>query len=235
MPGMTCSAFAGSLTDLARNAPIGVPERSALMAHIDVCDRCRSAFDQQVRLSATAAVLAARVGEISAPWQVERAVLSELKTSGRVQRRRFIYGIVGGALAASLAVFWWFASRPEPAISIAQSAPMKRQQMPDAVVTSVRASDGAPRIRRVSQPVSEKASKPASDPEQPFIAIPYTLPLEPYERAAVVRMELPVAALIAAGVPTSLMDPGALAQTDVLVGQDGRARAIRLVSVSTLN
>ncbi len=78
-------------------------------------------------------------------------------------------------------------------------------------------------------------AKPAPLPQQPFIAIPYTLPLEPYERADVMRMDVPVAALIAAGLPMHMADPAALARADVLVGQDGRARAVRLISISTSN
>jgi len=37
--------------------------------------------------------------------------------------------------------------------------------------------------------------------EQPFVPIPYVAPLAQYERAEVVRMELPVSVLIAAGFP----------------------------------
>jgi len=66
--------------------------------------------------------------------------------------------------------------------------------------------------------------------EQPFVAIPYVAPLAPYERAEVVRMQLPVSALIAAGLQVGMVDPGAQVMADVLVGQDGRARALRLVT-----
>jgi hypothetical protein len=66
--------------------------------------------------------------------------------------------------------------------------------------------------------------------EQPFVPIPYLAPPAPYERIEVVRMELPVAALIAAGLTVRTADPGARVEADVLVGQDGRARAVRLVS-----
>jgi hypothetical protein len=73
---------------------------------------------------------------------------------------------------------------------------------------------------------------PVADSEQPYIAIPYVTQLAPYERAEVVRMRLPVAALVAAGLPVRNVDPGADVEADVLVGQDGRARALRLVSMN---
>ena len=76
-------------------------------------------------------------------------------------------------------------------------------------------------------------SEDVRESEQPFVPIPYVTPLGAYERAEIVRMEVPVAALIAAGLPMRTTDPGARAEADVVVGQDGRARAVRLISVST--
>jgi hypothetical protein len=85
------------------------------------------------------------------------------------------------------------------------------------------------------------AHEPAAPPsvqaeaEQPFVPIPYVLPPGPYERVEVVRMKLPVAALIAAGFRIQTADLGAQAEADVIVGQDGRPRAVRLISISSLN
>jgi hypothetical protein len=74
-----------------------------------------------------------------------------------------------------------------------------------------------------------------TEAEQPFVPIPYVLPPAPYERVEIVRMQVPVAALISAGVPVGSADPGAQAEADVLVGQDGRPRAVRLISISSFN
>jgi ferric-dicitrate binding protein FerR (iron transport regulator) len=76
---------------------------------------------------------------------------------------------------------------------------------------------------------------PVEQSEAPFVPIPYLAPPAPYERIEVVRMQVPVAALIAAGVPVRTADPGARVEADVMVGQDGRARAVRLVPNSSLN
>jgi hypothetical protein len=67
---------------------------------------------------------------------------------------------------------------------------------------------------------------------EPFIEIPYIAPLAPYERTSIVRMDVPASALIAAGFDVHSPDTGAAFTADVLFGQDGRARAIRLVSNS---
>ncbi len=100
------------------------------------------------------------------------------------------------------------------------------------VVVSVLQRRPAP-VRIV--PVAAPVAATETETEQPFMPIPYVLPPGPFERVAVVRMNLPVSALVAAGLPMRTADPGAQAEADVIVGQDGRPRAVRLVSISSFN
>ncbi|MBV8844071.1 MAG: hypothetical protein JO307_14780, partial [Bryobacterales bacterium] len=79
------------------------------------------------------------------------------------------------------------------------------------------------------------APKAVVESEEAFVPIPYITPLAPYERADIVRVDLPVTALIAAGLSAQAAEPGATAQVDVVVGQDGRAHAVRLVSIVDAN
>jgi hypothetical protein len=80
-----------------------------------------------------------------------------------------------------------------------------------------------------TQPATVAAGAAAS--EQPFIPIPYVAPLGPYERGEVVRMALPVAALLSAGLRVETADPSGFAEADIIVGQDGSPRAVRLISI----
>jgi hypothetical protein len=64
-----------------------------------------------------------------------------------------------------------------------------------------------------------------------FMPIPYVIAPAPYERTAVVRMDVPVAALIAAGFEVRSV-AGATLAADVLIGQDGRPLAVSLISDS---
>ncbi|HXS94554.1 MAG TPA: zf-HC2 domain-containing protein [Candidatus Limnocylindrales bacterium] len=66
--------------------------------------------------------------------------------------------------------------------------------------------------------------------ERPFIRIPYVPPLDPMERAAVVRIEMPAAALTAAGFHLGPIDPAFPVEADVVVGEDGRAHAVRVLN-----
>lgn len=135
----------------------------------------------------------------NAPAEIERALLSEFD---RVQhrKRRWLWIVSGGAIAASIAVALIFSVREHP------SAPVPAATVAEDVQQS----------------------------EQPFVPIPYVTPLGAYERAEIVRVEVPVAALIAAGFSMRTTDPGARAEAEVMVGQDGRARAVRLISISTM-
>jgi hypothetical protein len=71
--------------------------------------------------------------------------------------------------------------------------------------------------------------------EQPrFVAIPYVPSLDPQENATIVRMDIRVATLRAVGYRVTA-DPETLVPADVLVGEDGRAHAVRVLSGIELN
>jgi hypothetical protein len=68
--------------------------------------------------------------------------------------------------------------------------------------------------------------QPQVSPRQEmFLEIPYSVPPAPYERTAIVRMEVPVAALIAAGFRMEAPAADSVS-ADVVVGQDGRPLAV---------
>lgn len=70
--------------------------------------------------------------------------------------------------------------------------------------------------------------------EGSFIEIPFLAPLDPRENVAVVRMDIRVATLIAMGYRVAA-DPDTIVAADVLVGEDGRAHAVRVLSNIELN
>lgn len=66
-------------------------------------------------------------------------------------------------------------------------------------------------------------------PKAAFIAIPYLAPLDPRENTAIVRMDIRVGTLIAVGYRVT-GDPEATVPAEVLVGEDGRAHAVRVLA-----
>ena len=131
------------------------------------------------------------------------------------------YRRVSFALAACLIAAIWLAPgqfyKTKP---ISRAHPVyKTNPMPVAATAP-------PRPR----PVYKTKPKP---PEPEFLRIPYSSPLDPHERAEIVRVEMPVSAFAAAGIQIATADTGAKAQADVVIGQDGMARAVRVISVSS--
>jgi hypothetical protein len=77
-------------------------------------------------------------------------------------------------------------------------------------------------------PVPPPVQPPRQRTQQAFMRIPYVVPPAPYERTEVLHMDVPVAALIAAGF--RMDEPaGTTVAADVLVGQDDRPLAIRFL------
>lgn len=230
MSGVNCREHEMALMDLARGGPVDVAARASLASHVESCARCRHLLDSQIRLSAAASAVVDDASRWNAPFRVEQAVVAEVRAV-RVPRRRLVYGWVGAAIAASL-VLVWAVNRTAPKQETAKGA-----AAPVVVSTITPPVQDRAAITPARQAVRKTVHRiaPPVAPERPFVAIPYTMPLQPYENADVVRMDVPVTALIAAGLPVEGADPSARVQTDVLVGQDGQARAVRLISISMVS
>lgn len=79
---------------------------------------------------------------------------------------------------------------------------------------------------------SQKAADVAVSDEQQeaaFYPLPEAEALPPLENAVVVRVQLPVSSLESMGVPVAGEQPDGSVQADLLLGQDGLARGVRLV------
>jgi hypothetical protein len=65
-----------------------------------------------------------------------------------------------------------------------------------------------------------------------FVALPGAIGLPEFESGAIVRVALASASLPAYGIEIAPDAPEPSVEADLLVGQDGRARAIRLVTIA---
>lgn len=63
-----------------------------------------------------------------------------------------------------------------------------------------------------------------------FIAMPYVVPPAPYERTTIIRAEVPMQIMVAAGFKVYGDTMETTTPADVLYGEDGRILAIRLIS-----
>jgi hypothetical protein len=121
------------------------------------------------------------------------------------------------------------ASRPTGAISAsAQGA------QPPAVVRGGQTSQPlAARSGHANSRRSAPAAEVPADAAGEFIELPTADRLPTFESGTIVRVELPVSSLPAYGLPIMPDAPRTPVTADVIVGQDGQPRAIRLVGFQT--
>jgi hypothetical protein len=243
-PKLTCAEWRSRLIELSRGRLFDVNERDRVLSHLSVCASCTALFEEQTALTSAEAMLASEMASISLPQELESILLAEYVSHARSRRRRFFAfkpAVITGVIAATLLCGWLVRPRRAPRVPPSAS-------VPTAVAAVLpHTSDPqppVPAVRRARQKIArqkiahEKKPAPPSQPAEtvePFVEIPYTLPLDPRERAVVVRMEMPVAALTAVGLNIAVSDSSATAHADVIVGVDGRMRAIRLLSISDSN
>jgi hypothetical protein len=237
-----CREYRPRLIEMARGAA-SPDERRELMAHVERCAHCARMLDEQMALSAGLDSLAGEA--LPEMPQIEARVLAEFDRAASVapvwRAERLRRGrsrlpklaLLAAALAAVALIRLAIVERHSAGARRVAHVAVKAVEKPVAVAASVTANPApVARARRIAAKVRHMVAKvrQASEESEPFLEIPYTVPLAPGERATVVRMEVPVAALIAAGFTVATPDPGGTVSADVLVSQDGRARAIRLSS-----
>lgn len=225
-----CRNYRDLLMEVARGREKPA-ERRDLEAHLQGCEGCREEFASYARLNQAEAILRSEAEGLVPRLEPGGGLLAELERAAAPRRKRRWLAV--GAIAATV-LLGWGAWRDSPRIG----KPVLREAGVDAVKVKAEPQKAAfaekgsalhasarPRRRNA------RAIAPAQQ-QEPFVAIPFTAPLTPDEPADVIRMDLPVSALIASGFPMQVADAGASALADLVVGQDGRARAVRLISIS---
>jgi hypothetical protein len=171
------------------------------------------------------AALAAEHRAARAPSGVERAVMAEFEASRR--RRVWRMAAVGGAIAAMLVAGFASLGAKSPVQHSAAAVAARANVLPTVVPLTAVVEKRVPRVTHARKRLAV-AETPVRQ-ERPFVAIPYTVPLAPEERATVMRVGLSPSAIAAVGFPLPAVDPGNQVEADLLVGEDGRAHAIRIV------
>jgi hypothetical protein len=169
----------------------------------------------------------------SAPDSLEAQLVSAFRehhAPSRTANRRWAF--VSAAIAASLIVgLSWRFSPASPSKAPLNAAPVvaatkivepEAMQPVSVEKTKVRHKRKPSRLHTAASPRQENKE---------FFRIPYAPSFDAYDSGQVVRMSMPGASVRRLGLPVTVDR----VQADVLLGDDGVARAIRLVSNSGLN
>jgi hypothetical protein len=153
--------------------------------------------------------------EREAPPAVEARLRSAFRK--KYQRRAWPYFAL--AAAAAIALY----------IKVPAKRPLDPQVKEIAVVTPP-----APIVAPIEKATPRKVIHRKPAPREEVVTEFYPLMEDPmpFERGELLRVNLPAAAMRTVGVPVSEDRLGEIVQADVLVGQEGLARAIRFVNTS---
>ncbi|MBI2679698.1 MAG: hypothetical protein HYX25_01665 [Candidatus Solibacter usitatus] len=166
------------------------------------------------------AALARTDANLSAAPEVEQALLEALRRSHRSIWIRRASG--WGALAAAMALFW-ILGRPAAKPVRLETAVITPSQVVEIPAAPV------PPLVVAERPLRHKPARAAVKREVVTDFIPVMVDPDPFERGRLVRVKLPRSALTAFGLPVNEERLEERIQADVLIGEDGLARAIRFV------
>lgn len=195
---------------------------------------------EEYRRTATALARETRMPDGSAA-RIEEAILSAIdRRDGAASQRSpwlppWLAAAAALVLIAGTLSLWMVTRTPvNPAAvtnQVAAGAPsVASESTPHGLPTpAVVTTAKAPLSPRATRPVQRAHTARVVNPSG-FVELPGTAGLPAFESGEIVRVEVPVASLPTYGIDISSGAGNGPVAADVLIGQDGLARAIRLVT-----
>ncbi|MFN0121243.1 MAG: hypothetical protein ACKV2V_12155 [Blastocatellia bacterium] len=243
---MNCRDFDLIVLELAREEDSSTSAHTHAQAHATSCASCAARLARERALWLGARAVNETIAGQQAPPRVEAALLTAFRAQqekrrgdgarGRQRAWLWPWRFATAIAAAALVVFFigmaLRQSAPETPEQTTVPAPTTRPvQPPETIADNIVAKAGGPRparrsvLRRVTRPAPVAAPEEAA----PFYLLNAESAILPLESGRIVRVEVPASALIPYGLaPTAEMMRQPV-QADLLLGQDGLARAIRLL------
>jgi len=237
---MTCRQFGPDIVDLARGEALDPRREAGVLRHLRACVSCAARMEQQRAVSVALRRLATEGAEDDIPVNRDAegalvAAFAAARSRPRYAKTRWGIPVAASVvLAVGLALGWVYERRarsPAPATAVAASrAAAARPPAPAVVDTVADVQQGATR-----RPADDRTGRGrpvrrvvlAADPT-PFVVWSGASAGPRFESGELIRVEIPESVLPLLGLWPSASRDGVI-QADVLVGQDGLARAVRLV------
>ena len=235
---MNCTGFESVVVDIARGELMDAAARREGLAHATGCERCGRRLANERALSGLLAVAAAEDVERAAPAAMEQALLSafrEREFAGRTGKRIGWLGAAAAAVAALLVLTFLVIPRKtrEPQIVKAPMVLPTPATEPARVIAPVYRETRKPPARTLraahGKPATPKPPLAGEAQEVVTEFIPVIYDPEPVDHGRMVRVRLPRSALAAFGLPMNEQRAEETIQADVVLGEDGLARAVRFV------
>jgi hypothetical protein len=232
MNGMTCKEFDQVVHGFVRMEVLDVTLREAALDHAARCPNCAERLAEANALAEASESVCKSLREQQTPPGVETVVLAAFRNHHRraAWRRTFEWAAIG-AVAAMVLVFLWTVAGP----SRGQSSPTPRKDVSSHSSGPLDAKGFASSPSAEIIPVAETEEVNAATGEtlatEDFVPLPFADEIGPEDLGIVVRVQLTRASLAELGYPVTYtpdLDED-LISADVLVGEDGWPRAVRVV------
>jgi hypothetical protein len=223
---MNCADFENVVHELARgDAREVLGEATEVMGrfHAETCEACAARLAEARALSQTLKAAAEDSSRREAPASLEASLTNAFReyhrslerTRYRARRTRLRWAewmALGAAAVGLLAVGAWNFSRGH--------AGVKTNSSPTVANTTTLNTDA-------TQPTVLVETAAAEDSD--FVPLPYSEGLSADDSGLVVRVSMPRSALRSLGYPVDEVNGADVIQADLVVGEDGWPRAVRLV------
>ncbi len=232
---MTCKEFREVAHELLHAEDVAVESVRLGLAHALVCEECAAYLAAERMLDEQLGELAAFHSESEAPPRVEHALLDAFRARwnrkltkraafwAAATSRRWAAPAVLAAAAVALLVVGALHHRNASNITAhtpsPQTSPVRSQPAPSP----------APLLASTTADSVQSASADAAWTNG-FVALPDSATGDSLDGGAILRIEMPASALASLGLPTTGAEGDQLIPADVVVGQDGTLRAIRLAT-----
>lgn len=241
---MSCDALREAIVETGRGQEVGVGTAAAVETHVAHCRACAVRLERERELSAGLRALASDASRNLGSSELEQSLIEAFRERQRPARRAAVRAWIPMAAAAVLLVgagLWLSRSGAEnrtveqPQLARTardpSPAPITQASKPATVPLQSRA-DAAVTRTRPHRNLRPRPSRFVA--AEGFVMLPAAANLPPFESGEIVRMELPVTSLPAYGLEIAHDARRPAVEADLLVGQDGQARAIRLVNSARL-
>ena len=230
MKEMTCREFDEVVHGFVRLELLDVNVRESALEHAAHCEACAQRMSDAAVLAEVSETLSRSVDGGETPAYVEAALSNAFRRHyRRAAWRRGLEWATVGAAAAVLLIFLWTArgrSKGQPYM-----APKKDVASQSALPIEARAPANAPQADPSAPAGDEGEAASGSDTfvASDFVPVPYTAGVNADDPGMIVRVQLTRASLAQLGYPVAETPDEDLILADVLVGEDGWPRGVKVV------
>jgi hypothetical protein len=243
---MSCLTLKDAIVEKARGRDLRPGTAAAVESHVEHCASCSTLLAREVRLSEGLRALAAASASQVPSEELEQKLIASFAQhhstpQGRRQRARYRWMPAAAAIIlAAGALAWWRLPNPArdntrrtpPATTAVSSQSPEASAIPAPVVKPASGINGPTRNAGPAMTGRRRAERPRPIRPEGFVTLPAAVGLPDFESGEIVRVEIPLTSLPAYGIEILPENPSSPVEADLLLGQDGQARAIRLVTTA---